>query len=128
MLKTFQHILLESIIKDQPIRRRFVHTETINYEYIHNFEFCLSYKTVSHGYTPVLIIWKLWCHPSLPFLQGSILPDSQNDCHGYDTKQSDGEVPVMLELCEMRSTTSLPSHPGPLWPGAVTLNSILSTR
>ena len=21
-----------------------------------------------------------------------------NECHGYDTKQSDGEVPVMLEL------------------------------
>ena len=32
----------------------------------------------------------------------------------YDTKQSDGEVPVMLELWGMQSTPSLPSFPGPL--------------
>ena len=37
----------------------------------------------------------------------------------YDTKQSDGEVPVMLELCRMRSTPSLPWLPGPLWPGVL---------
>ena len=29
------------------------------------------------------------------FAQGK---DSPNDCPGYDTKQSDGEIPVMLEL------------------------------
>ena len=34
--------------------------------------------------------------------------DFLNECPGYDTKQSDGEVPVM------RSTPSLPSLPGPL--------------
>ena len=39
--------------------------------------------------------------------------------HGYDTKQSDGEVPAILELWGMRSTLSLPSLPGPLWPGVV---------
>ena len=38
---------------------------------------------------------------------------------GYDTKQSDGEVPVMLELWGMRSSPSLPSLPGLLWPGEV---------
>ena len=27
-----------------------------------------------------------------------------NECPGYDTKQSDGEVPAMLELWGMRST------------------------
>ena len=32
-----------------------------------------------------------------------------------DTKQSDGEVPVMMELWGKRSTPSLPSLPGPLW-------------
>ena len=37
----------------------------------------------------------------------------------YGTKQSDGEVPAMLELWGMRSTPSLPSLPGPLWPGVV---------
>ncbi len=33
---------------------------------------------------------------------------------GYDTKQSDGEASVMLELWGMQSTPSLPSHPGQL--------------
>ena len=37
-----------------------------------------------------------------------------NECPGFDTKQSDGEVPVMLELWGMRSTPSLPLLPGPL--------------
>ena len=34
-----------------------------------------------------------------------------NKCPGYDTKQSDGEVPVMLELWEMQSTPSLQIAP-----------------
>ena len=34
-------------------------------------------------------------------------------------KQSDGEVPAMLELWGVRSTPSLPLLPGPLWPGVV---------
>ena len=40
-------------------------------------------------------------------------------CPGYDTKQSDDEVPVMLELWEMRNTPLLPLLPGPLWLGVV---------
>ena len=39
---------------------------------------------------------------------------SPNECPGYDTKQFDGEVPVMLELWGMQSTPLLPSLPGPL--------------
>ena len=35
-----------------------------------------------------------------------------NECPGYDTKQSDGKVPVMLELWGMRSTPSLLSLQG----------------
>ena len=42
-----------------------------------------------------------------------------NECPGYDTKQSDGEVPAVLELWGMRSTPLLPLLPGPLWPGVV---------
>ena len=38
---------------------------------------------------------------------------------GYDPKQSDSEVPVILRLWGMRSTPSLPFLPGPLWPGIV---------
>ena len=44
----------------------------------------------------------------------------------YDTKQTDGEGPVMLELWGMRSTPSLPSLPGPLWPGVVAPDRVLS--
>ena len=40
----------------------------------------------------------------------------------YDTKQPNGEVPVMLELWGMRSTPLLPLLPGPLWPGVVALD------
>ena len=39
-----------------------------------------------------------------------------NECPVYETKQSDGEVPVMLELWGMQSTPSLPLLPGSLWP------------
>ena len=34
---------------------------------------------------------------------------------GYDTKRSDGEVPVILKLWGMQSTSLLPSLPFPLW-------------
>ena len=44
----------------------------------------------------------------------------------YDSKQSDGEVLVMLELWGMQSTPSLLSPPGPLWPGVVALDRALS--
>ena len=41
----------------------------------------------------------------------------------YDTKQSDGVAPVMLELWGMWSTPSL--LPGPLWPGVVAPERVL---
>ena len=43
-----------------------------------------------------------------------------NECPGYDTKQSDGEV------LEMQSTPSLPLLPGPLWPRVVAPYRVLS--
>ena len=51
--------------------------------------------------------------------------DSPNECPEYDTKWSDGEVQVMLELWGMRSTPSLPLVPGPLWHGEVTPDRVL---
>ena len=39
---------------------------------------------------------------------------SYNKCPRYDTKQSDGEVLVMLKLWRMQSTSLLPSLPGSL--------------
>ena len=47
-------------------------------------------------------------------------------CPGYGTKQSDGEVPVMLELWEMRSSPLLPSLPDLLWIGLVAPDRVLS--
>ena len=52
-------------------------------------------------------------------LSGCYLHFCTNNLSGYDTKQSDGKVPAMLELWGMRSTPSLPLRPGPLWPGVV---------
>ena len=43
-----------------------------------------------------------------------------------DTKQSDDEASVMLELLEKRSTSSLSSLPFPLMPGVVAPDRILS--
>ena len=42
------------------------------------------------------------------------------------TKQADGEDLVVLELRGMRSTSSLPSLPGPLWPEVVASDKVLS--
>ena len=55
----------------------------------------------------------------IAFLQRGKPPPPPNECPEYDTKQPDGEVPAMLELWGMQSTPSLPSLPGPLWPGVV---------
>ena len=49
-----------------------------------------------------------------------------NECRAYETKQSDGEVPVMLELWEMWNTPSLPLLPGPLWSRVVAPDRVLS--
>ena len=47
------------------------------------------------------------------------LDDTPNECPVYDTKKSDGDVRVMLELCRMRSTPLLPSLPSPILPFVV---------
>ena len=56
----------------------------------------------------------------LPFRLGlqntPIASQQRSKCPGYDTKQSDGEASVMLELWGMQSTHLLRSLPGPLWP------------
>ena len=49
-----------------------------------------------------------------------------NACPGYDTKQSDSAVAVLLELWWMLSISSLPSLPGPLWTRVVAPDRVLS--
>ena len=63
--------------------------------------------------------------PTAPLQRGKN-PSLPNECPTYDTKQSDGEVPVMLEFWAMKSTPSLPSLPGSLWPKEVAPDRILS--
>ena len=59
-------------------------------------------------------------------LQRNKTPPPSNKCLGYGTKQSYGEAALMLELQEIWSTPSLPSLPGPLWPGVVAPDRVLS--
>ena len=49
-----------------------------------------------------------------------------NEHPRYDIKQSDGVVPVMLELWGMWHSSSLPLLPGPLCPGVVALGRVQS--
>ena len=60
---------------------------------------------------------------TVPLKSGKILP---NECPRYDTKQSDGDAPVMLEIWGVWSTPLLPSLPGRLWPGVVARERFLS--
>ena len=62
------------------------------------------------------IHWLLFCRGVRP---------TPNECPGYDTKLSDGEVPVMLELWGMWSILSFPLLPGRLWPGVVAPDRVL---
>ena len=47
-------------------------------------------------------------------------------CPRYDTKQSDGKAPIMLEFGGMQSTPLLPLLLGPLWPEVVAPDRVLS--
>ena len=60
----------------------------------------------------------------LPHCRGGRLP--VNECPVYETKQSDGAVPMMLELWGMRSIPSLPSLPSTLWPRVAAPDRALS--
>ena len=56
-----------------------------------------------------------------------VRPPLPNECPGYYTKQSDGEVPVMLELDAGNAEYPfIPLLPGPLWPGMVAPDRALS--
>ena len=99
------------------------------YIYIYNFSI-LILKHVKLNF-PYFIPFPIPCPfgwgcriDLLLFWRGVRLPI--NECPGYDTKQSDGEVPIMLKLWRMQSTPSLPLLPGPLWPGGVAPARVLS--
>ena len=61
------------------------------------------------------------------FSAGGNTPHTRtNECPRYDTKQSDGETSLILELWGMRCTPLFLSFPGPLWPGVVASDRVLS--
>ena len=55
-----------------------------------------------------------------------LMGKAPNACLSYDTKITNDDVPVMLEVWGMRSTRSLPSLPHPLWPIVEALDKVLS--
>ena len=79
------------------------------------------FMKIQHG--NCLVGWGFRIHR---LLLGRGIRHPFNECPGYDIKQSDGEVPVMLVLLRMRSTPSLLSLPVPLWPGVVAPDRVLS--
>ena len=52
--------------------------------------------------------------------------DPPNECPGYDTKRSDGDVAIMLGLLGIWSTPSLPLLQSPLCPSVVAPDRALS--
>ena len=70
--------------------------------------------------------WGCRIHPLLLWRGVRPHPHSTNECTSYDTKHSDGEILVILELWGMQCTPLLPSLPGPLWLGVVASDRVLS--
>ena len=75
------------------------------------FLFC-SKLIINNGINFLPFLTRICRIHSLHLCRG-VRPPS-NECPGYDTKQSDDEVPTVLELSGMQSTPSLPLLPGPL--------------
>ena len=67
--------------------------------------------------SPIFPFWG--CRIHRVHLCRGVRPPPNNECPRSDTKQSDGDVPVMLELWGIWSAPLFPSFPGPLWSGVV---------
>ena len=116
------HILIKRI---HTFKRTHIPTCMPMHTYTHTHTHARKHTTDSctcvHVRTYALTHIKTLAH----FCRG-VRPPSHNECPGYDTKQSDGEVPVMLRPWGIRSTPSLPLLRGPLWPGVVAPDRALS--
>ena len=66
------------------------------------------------------------CRIHLLHLCRVVRPLKKNGCPVFDTKQSDGESPVMLEVYGKQNNLSLLLLPGPLWLGVVSPARVLS--
>ena len=70
----------------------------------------LQYSSHFKLYSSCLVSWGCRIHQLL-FCRW-VRPPPKNKCPGYDAKQSDTEVPVMLALWRMQNTPLLPLFPG----------------
>ena len=86
--------------------------------------FLLIYQGFVFQYFVCLIDWDCRIHQLL--LCRGVRHPLQRVYWIYDTKQSDGEVPVMLELWRMQSTSSLPLLPSSLRLRVVAPDRVLS--
>ena len=94
----------------------------------------LAHILDTHTYT--YICWYTFTNPSVVQSAGAldytdcfsagVLAPPTNKYPGYDTKQFNNDFPVKLELWRIQSTPSLISLPGPLWPGVVKPERVLS--
>ena len=103
---------------------------TYIYIYIYIMSCALTIHLKSKTFTYILfnycpVGWEWGCRIHRLHLCRGVRHPS-NECPGYDTKKSVGDVPVMLGLWGMQSTPSLPSLPGPLWPSIVAPDRALS--
>ena len=93
----------------------------------------MGIKTVLHPpYSPDVAPCDFWLFPKLRGCRYETIEEMKeavtkiiDTLTQEDTKQSDGETSVILGLQGMWSTPSLPSLPGPLWPGVVVLDRVL---
>ena len=98
-----------------------------------NIDAVVPYAFIHAAQTLFIPVGSLWIPLSSRALDVRILmmfyPEGlhpRNECPGYDTKQSDSEIPVMPEVWGIQSNPLLPSLPGPLWLGVVTSDKGLS--
>ena len=98
-----------------------VQTNYYYYYYHHHQIGIIAYNQIIVS----LVGWGCKIH-RLHLCRGVNPSPTPNKYPGYDTKQFDGEVSVMLELWGMWSTPSLPLLPSLLWPGVVVPDRVLS--
>ena len=108
-MQMFSHLILIQLI--------FIYSWVIHYLIRHSLRL---YQPISKINIKCLQLIHDWgCRIHRLHLCRGVRPPPPMSVLIYDTKQSDGEVPAMLELLKMRSTPLLPLLPGPLGPGVV---------
>ena len=96
----------------------FAETQNCRTEKIYSF--LLKFFICNHFFTDP-VDWGCWYTDCISAEGKHCL----NECYGNDTKQSDGEIPVVLELWGIQSIPFLKSPPKPLSAGVVAHDRVL---